>query len=89
MSSLEHYEAVLEGYGQASMQWTVPCQDAHLMLIISDHPLSVIKRLMDQFLMEMKLSALDHVNDRDHCQILMHCQEVTDQGLLGGLAPSS
>lgn len=89
MSSLKHYEAVLEGYGQASMHWTVPCQDAHLMLITSDHRLSVIKRLMDQFLMEMKPSALDHDNDRDHCQILMHCQEVTDQGLLGGLAPSS
>lgn len=78
MSSLKQYEAIIEGYGQLSMQLAVPSQDAHLMLIISDHPLSVIKRLIDQFLIEMKLSVLDNVNDHDHCQMLMHCQEIID-----------
>ena len=89
MSSLKQYEAIIGGYGQLSMQLAVPSQDAHLMLIISDHPLSVIKRLIDQFLIEIKLSALDNVNDRDHCQMLMHCQETINEGRLGNLTPSS
>ena len=87
MSSLKQYEAIIEGYGRVSMQLAVPSENVHLMLITSDHSFSMIKLLIDHFLMEMKLSALDNVNDREHCQMMMHCQKSIDQGLLGGLAP--
>ena len=84
MTSLKTCEMVIDGHGKLSIQLSVPCENAHLMLVKSVYTNEVTEQIIKKLLQEIQSQTLQDDMDRQHCQVIIHVQKSIDQGLLVG-----